>query len=309
MSEVPSPSHTGALIADATSTVVALVFPLLQLLTLFLLFVGVILLSSTVRQSLVSLYSRLYLRRLGVNAATEARQLAASMCRYLYLGRSGHLSLAKTFALALASFILVAIPLAKARVWFGSSVCEPPCTAQFNFVMLVWSGDKPDLTGMAHLPLEAHTLELESASAIWALPFTFLFHWLAETVAGLVFLRLTSVPSKHFFLRSSLGMFAFFAALAVLPALLGAVAVNGVQLAGLPLSWNLILSTQASLASGPGLLFGRMFGLPSFGHGMAVGNSLVFSLALLSSLTFATGMLSVLLANAAARSRAVLFAL
>ena len=265
--------------------------------------------SAHVRSAVVALYTRLYIRRLTNDAHSEAQHFASAVCRFLYLRSDKRLSAAKTLALAAVSFSLVAAVLWDARVWYGSSECEPPCDAQFNFVMLTWSGERPDIAAMDSLPPEALSINLKSASARPALPLTFLFHWCAEAVAGLLFLRFTRMSQKHFLILAPLGLFAFLVVLAVIPTLASALAISGLALSGVRGSWGLLLATQASLANGPGLAFGSWPDIPTLGRGIASSNARAFSLSILSSLTFATGLIAVLLANAAARSRVVISAL
>ena len=306
MSPTPSTSPPANLIPEVTVALQTWVFPALQIFCLFLLFVGLVLLSPNVRNALGSLYARIYIRRVRGDAQTEARKLATSVCDLLYLAPDGRLSAIKTLALATASFLLVAALLANARVWYGSSVCEPPCTASFQFVMFTWSGEKPDMATMDGLPPEGRTMSLQSAEARSALPLAFAFHWSAEAIAGLLFMRLTRNSKRNFLLAAPLALICFLVALSMAPTLLSAAALYALAHSGVQPSWNLLLATQTALANGPGLAFGSWSDPFTFGHGVAMSNPRAFSLALLSSLTFATGLLAVVLANASARSRLVL---
>lgn len=297
------------LAANITLAVQVWIVPTLQLVCLSFFFVGMVLLSTTVRDAIIGLYAKLVIRRARVDAAAEARSLAAAICGLLYLTPAGRLSACKTLALALASFALVAILIVPARVWYGSSVCHSPCTASLQFMSFTWSGERPNLLKVEDLPIEALSIDLHSAEPSRALPLTLAFHWLAEALAGSLLLRLIKLPSRRFLIAAPFALLVFLAALVATPTLLADAAFWAMSLLHVQPTWDLILGTRATLVNGPSLAFGGFMGLDTMGSGLAKPNPHAFALSLLSSLTFATGLLTVSFANMVARSRAVLWVL
>ena len=129
------------------------------------------------------------------------------MCAYFYLTPKGRVSAIKTMALASISSALVASLLLNAKVWYGSSSCEPPCK-QYNVVVFTWSGTKPDLAKVPELYLY-QKITLESANARSALPLTFVFNWIAEAVAAMIVVRLVRKSKRTFLLSTSIGVVYF----------------------------------------------------------------------------------------------------
>jgi hypothetical protein len=281
------------------SVLVEYVIPSAQLLVLALMFCGLVLLSGTVREVLASAYTRLYLRRLTLSAESEGRRLALSICRTFYLTRRNEVSALKTFLLASVSFAIVALPLARMRLWYGSAY-DPTYPGTFNFMSVIWDGSRPDVSAMPDIPAIARTMSLESINVAWALPFTLIYHWLWEFAAGYVFVRLALTSGKHYFARVAVGMLAFFGLMALTP-LLSQYLVTTLLTMDSYRSWRGLFAAHAVSATGPGIVLGPL--LASSG---VLGGSRppwLFALALLSSMTFAGGLLSILLAYAATRTR------
>lgn len=82
-----------------------------QLVCLLLIFIGVLLLSSQVRRSLVAAYTSATLDHIAGRSEQRSLQVARSACRFLYISRSNRPSILKTLVIATIGAASIGIPV------------------------------------------------------------------------------------------------------------------------------------------------------------------------------------------------------